>query len=96
MSIDLKKLRKNAKDAEDRAHKLQGERYDAMQKVRSQYDQKCRDANDAAAAAQKELLDAEVAASLADRPDGETVARGLVEQGALSRDLAEAAGINLD
>ena len=74
---NLNELRKKWEDAEAKAHKLQAEKDEALAKLRERYADKLRGAVDEAAAAQKELLDAEVVESLRDRPDGEKVAADL-------------------
>ena len=73
----VKDLRKRWQDAEAKAHALQAEKDEAVDKVRTRYADKLRKAVDDAAAAQKEYLDAEVVESLRDRPDGEAVAASL-------------------
>jgi hypothetical protein len=86
MAYDLDKLRKEYEDAEAKAQKLQADRDEAIAKVRDRYDGKLRAATDAAAAAQKEWRDAEAFVPLLDRPDGESVARGHVEQGGMTQE----------
>lgn len=70
-------LKKRYEDAEAKAQKLQAEKDDALAKVRDRYSDKLAAAVDAAAAAQREWLNAEVVGSLRDRPDGEQVAQTL-------------------
>lgn len=70
-------LEKAWRDAEARAVKLQGEKDEALAKVRERFGEKLRGAVDEAASAQKAFLDAQVAESLRDRPDGDEVARAL-------------------
>lgn len=74
---DIDKLREKSAAAEAKAYKLQAEKDEALQKVRDKYTDRLRDANDEAAAAQKELCDAEAAAALVGRDDAETVASNL-------------------
>jgi hypothetical protein len=74
---NLGQLEKAWRDAEARAVKLQGEKDEALAKVSDRFSGKLADAVDAAAAAQKEFLDAQVIEELKDRPDGEAVARTL-------------------
>jgi hypothetical protein len=65
------------KDAEDKALKLQADRDQAIAKVRERYDKRLREANAAAAKAQKAYLDSEAAAALVGRADAEQVAKDL-------------------
>jgi hypothetical protein len=95
MTQNLDKLRKASDDAHTKVHALQAEKDEAMQKVRTKYTDRLRTAIDKAAAAQKELCDAEAAGALADRPDGPAVAKALVEQGGLSAEAVAAVGIDL-
>lgn len=74
---DVDKLRSEYESAEQKAQKIMGDRDDALAKVRDRFDQKLRDANDAAAEAQKALCDAEAAAALVGRDDAEDVANKL-------------------
>lgn len=74
---DIEKLRKASQDAEAKAQKLMAEKDDAMSKVRDRYSAKLAKATDEAAAAQKQLADAEAAQALMDRPDGPSVADAL-------------------
>jgi DNA anti-recombination protein RmuC len=74
---DLDKLRSDYEKAEQHAQKLQADKDDAIAKVRDQYGDRLRKANDDAAEAQKKLADAEAAAALIGRDDAETVAANL-------------------
>lgn len=72
-----KDLKKAYEDAEDKAQKIMAERDEAMDKVRSRFDDRLRKANQDAADAQKAWMDAEAVEALKDRPDGEAVAASL-------------------
>lgn len=72
-----KDLQKAFEDAEAKAHEIQADRDEALRKVRDRFDDKLRKAVDKAAEAQKAWLDAQVAESLKDRPDGEAIAASL-------------------
>jgi chromosome segregation ATPase len=74
---DLDKLRAEYEQAEAKAHALQSDKDDALQKITDKYRDKMRDANEKAAEAQRALCDAEAAAALVGRPDAETVAANL-------------------
>lgn len=74
---DIEKLRSDFENAEEKAAKIQADRDEALLKVRERFDDRLRKANDAAAAAQKELADAEAAAALVGRDDAEIVASNL-------------------
>lgn len=80
MSQHTDDLRKAWEQAEAKAHKLQAQKDAAMDKAREVRDRlapKMREANQAAADAQKAYLDAMAAEALLDRPDGEAVANSL-------------------
>lgn len=74
---DTNRLEQTYRDAEAKAQKLMAEKDEAVQKTRDRYASRLQEANDEAAAAQKEWLDAVAAEALLDRPDGEAVARSL-------------------
>lgn len=74
---DVETLRKEWQDAEAKAIKLQNDRDEALDKVRTRFNEKLTAAVDEAAAAQKAFLDAQVVDSLRGRDDGEVVARTL-------------------
>jgi hypothetical protein len=86
---DIKKLRADFEQAESKAQKLMAEKDEAIAKVRERYGDKLREANDAAAAKQKALCDAEATAALIERyPDEDErrsvmASRGLDLPGAL-------------
>lgn len=77
MSDHTEKLRADYEQAEQKAQKIMADKDEALQKIRDRYTDKLRDANQAAADAQKTWMDAEAAEVLLDRPDGETVAKVL-------------------
>lgn len=77
MTEHIDKLRNDYEKAEAKAQKIMADKDDALQKVLDQYGDRLRKANDDAAAAQKELLNAEAVESLKDRPDGDQVAASL-------------------
>lgn len=83
---DLKKLQADSKSAEKAAQALMAEKDEAMQKVRDKYWKRLQDANDKAAAAQKEWMDAEAAQALMDRDE-------LSDDG--KRALADSLGLTL-
>jgi Skp family chaperone for outer membrane proteins len=58
---DIDKLRSEYEQAEAKAHALQADKDEAMQKVLDKYRDKMRDANAKAAEAQKAFCDAEAA-----------------------------------
>jgi hypothetical protein len=74
---DLEKLRGEYEAAEAKALKLQADKDEAMQKVLDRFRDRQREANQAAATAQSDLLDAEVQLALSDRPDRDDVASSL-------------------
>jgi hypothetical protein len=74
---DIDKLRTEYEQAEAKAHALQADKDEAMQKVLDKYRDKMRAANAKAAEAQKAVCDAEAAAALVGREDAETVAANL-------------------
>jgi hypothetical protein len=71
---DLDKLEQTWRDLEAKAQKIMAEKDEAIAKVREQYTDQAAQANEDAADAQKAFLDADAAAALLDRPDGEAVA----------------------
>lgn len=77
MSPNIDKLRKNYEDAEAKMFTLQAKKDEAMQDVRDKYMGQLREAIDKAAAAQKELCNAEAAAALVGRDDAAAVAENL-------------------
>jgi vacuolar-type H+-ATPase subunit E/Vma4 len=74
---DIDKLHKIYQDAEQRAQKLMAERDEQIQKISDRFNERLRQANQQAAEHQKAWLDAQVAQSLLDRPDGERLAAAL-------------------
>jgi hypothetical protein len=77
MSKHTDTLKARFEKAEAAAHQLQADKDKAVRHARDKYAAKLQKANDQAAAAQKEWLDAEAVDALLDRPDGERVARSL-------------------
>ena len=74
---DIDTLRSDYEQAEARAQALMADKDAAIQRVRDEYGDELRAANDEAAAAQKLLCDAEAAQALVGRDDAETVAANL-------------------
>lgn len=72
-----KEFKKAFEQAEEKAQKIMADRDEAMAKLRDRFDERLRKANQEAAEAQKEWMDAEAVEALRDRPDGEDVARSL-------------------
>ena len=70
-------LEKKYEQAEAAAAKLQAEKDEALEKVYEKYGDRLREANDAAAAAQKEYMDGKIVEKLKDRFDGSLVAGAL-------------------
>ena len=62
--------------------------------LREKYGPRIEEANVAAAAAQKEYQDALVLHDLMDRPDGPAVAETLVQQGGLTQQQVDEAGLS--
>lgn len=83
---DISKLRSESEKAERDAQRLMADKDEALEKVRAQFGDKLRKANDRAAAAQKALSDAEAAQALAAR-------EGTSDE--VKRDIADRLGLEL-
>ena len=92
MSNQVEQLKAKWQDLEGKAIALQNEKDAEMDKVRRKFTKKQQAAVDAAAKAQKEYLNREVAESLLGREDGLSVAESLIATGGLDlpKDIAEA------
>jgi hypothetical protein len=84
----INRLRLDFEQAESKAQKLMAEKDEAIAKVRERYGDKLREANDAAAAAQKAWVDAEATAALIERYPDEDERRAVMVSRRL--DLPEA------
>lgn len=100
MSLD--KLKDRAEQADAKALKLSGEYQDKVDQqvtkkwneLKERYGSRIEEANEEARVAQKEYADALVLQDLMDRPDGPAVAQTLVQQGGLTQEQVDEAGLS--
>jgi DNA-nicking Smr family endonuclease len=95
MTHTTKDLKAAWQDAEARAQDLQAKKDEAIQNVRDRFVAKLQDATDKAAHAQRAYLQAEAAQGLVGRDDAGITAARLIEEGGLTPEAVEAAGITL-
>jgi hypothetical protein len=95
MTQTTKDLKTAWQDAEAKAQDIMAQKDEAITKVRDRFTAKLQDATDKAAHAQRAYLQAEAAQGLVGRDDAGITAARLIEEGGLTPEAVEAAGITI-